>query len=258
MALPGTAQILASAIVLVPSVAVSGQRDLLPPRTLPGASVPTSPGFPSLRLAWLDVSNVTVGVDGVARSEVGAIFDAAGLEVSWRRTRGGEETRPGEILVVLVDRLLVDSSRRPVLGATPTRPRRSPLVWIHVRSVRAALGLSRDSATHELPVVARRNLGVALGRVVAHEIVHAVVPSLRHGDELMAESLGLDHLTAPRLSVAPPVALAVRGALDGSASPARFEPGVLAAEWDIPAFSPTLTAERDARSPSEDGAALAR
>ena len=249
MSARGTAEILV-AIILVPAAAGAGE-----PVALPA-------GPPALLLTWLDVSGVTGGVDGVARSEVRSILSEAGLEVAWRRGRGGEEARPGEIQIILVDRLRVDRvSGRPVLGATPSRLREHPFVWIHVRSVRAALGLAGGSSAHDLPVGARRNLGVALGRVIAHEVVHALAPALRHGRALMSESLKWDHLTGPRLSVEPEVALSVRTALQGLAGPTALDAGVLAAEGPSPGATspvPTQSAEQGGRTRLEPGRDLAR
>ena len=260
MAPRGTAEILALAIALVPNMA--GAVDPEPHRgktARPSRLVPVPSGTPAVLLAWVDVSSAAVGLGGVARSEVRSILEKAGLDVVWRQDSGGEAARPGEIRIILVNRLLVRrDSGRPVLGATPTEVRGHPLVWIHVGSVRAALGLPQSSSTNDLLVLARRNLGVALGRVIAHEIIHALVPSLRHGGVLMAESLKREHLTASRLSVDPAVALLVRAAFEHTLTPPSTQPGVLSAEGPSSSSAPTLSAARDGRSRREEARDLVR
>jgi hypothetical protein len=71
---------------------------------------------------------------------------------------------------------------------------------------------------------------VALGRVIAHEIVHALAPSVPHGGELMAPSLTHHQLTAPDLSVQPGVARAVQEGLQGGPGAPPSEAGTVAAK----------------------------
>jgi hypothetical protein len=208
---------------------------VLPPRRAPLPGPPSSKQAAPvvLRLAWLDVSDITRGVDHIARSEARSILKKTGLEVVWRRGGAGELARPGEVRVILLRRSLFDGrSGHPVLGSTPPGARQYPNVWIHVGSVRAALGLRSDSPANELRPRARRDLGVALGRVVAHEVVHAVVPSVEHHGELMSETLTRSDLAGPRLRLAPGVALAVRAAVLGLSAPGQPGSGLRAATGD--------------------------
>jgi hypothetical protein len=185
------------------------------------------------RLAWLDVSDITRGVDDIARSETRSILKETGLDVVWRRGRAGELARPGEVRVILLQRSLFDGrSAHPVLGSTPPGARQCPNVWIHVGSVQAALGLRSDLSAKELRPRARRDLGVALGRVVAHEVVHAVAPSVEHEGELMSETLTRGELTRARLSLAPATAVAVRAAVLGLSAPGQPGSGLRAATGD--------------------------
>lgn len=206
------AEILIWAIALIPSGAAAGEPEEAAGDR--GVAFVSPAGLDTLPLAWLDVSSVTTGVDGLARSEAAEILKEAGLPVIWRRGDTREAGRPGEIRVILVDRLQVKpDSGQPILGATPADPRSQPFVWIHVRSVRAALGLGLSEPSQGLPVAARRDLGVALGRVIAHEIVHALAPWVHHGGELMSACFQPKELTGPRLRVGPDTARAVRTAL---------------------------------------------
>jgi hypothetical protein len=188
-----------------------------------------------LRLTWLDVEGVAVGVDGVARSECRSVLEKAGLEVKWRRGAGGEEARPGEVRVLLVDHFVVEPNQHvSIMGATPAQPRLHPVVWIHVGSVRASLGFPPDFPIADLPLRLRRDIGVALGRVVAHEIVHVLAPRLPHGSGLMSPTLTPDMLILPHLWLKADDAAQVRAALhDGLAPTTVYESGVLAASATV-------------------------
>jgi hypothetical protein len=65
--------------------------------------------------------------------------------------------------------------------------------------------------------------------VVAHELVHALAPSVPHGAGLMSEKLTRRQLAAARLPVDPEVGLAVRAALRGEPSLPPDDAGTLAA-----------------------------
>jgi hypothetical protein len=185
----------------------------------------------AVRMVWLDVEGATVGVDGVARSECRSVLGEAGLDVVWRRGKGGEEARTGEIRILVVDHLVMDPyKKRSIMGATPAEWRQHPVAWIHVGSVRATLGFPPDFPILDLPLKARRDIGVALGRVVAHEVVHVLAPGLKHGGSgLMSVTLTRDKLISPRLSVEPRVTAGVREALLDRSFPQQSNSGVLTA-----------------------------
>jgi hypothetical protein len=187
-----------------------------------------------LHLAWLDVAGAAVGVDGVARAECRTILERAGFELEWRRGAGGEEARPEEVRVIVVDHLVLDSSApRSIMGATPAGGREYPVAWIHVGSVRATLGFPPDFPILDLPLKARRDIGVALGRVVAHEVVHVLAPALAHGSGLMSPLLTRETLIAGRLSLSADDAAEVRSVLEGGVLPSGAEAGVLAAAGPV-------------------------
>jgi hypothetical protein len=226
----------------------------------PSASLEAeAPRAPALGLAWLDVTGSGRQAEGVARSEARSILRAMGLHSTWRRAAAGEPARPREIRVVLVDRLLLDpETREPVLGATPVGTRTHPVVWILVPGVRATLRLAPKPDGVPLSARHRRDLGVALGRVIAHEVVHVVAPRLSHGRGLMARALTRRDLLAPRISFDPGVALVVRAALRGAPVSPPAAPGILAASGSVAPvrlFAPPLAPEeglgRDELRPHE-------
>ena len=80
-----------------------------------------------------------------------------------------------------------------------------------------------------LPPLERRLLAIALGRVIAHEVVHARVPSLPHGTGLMSGSLTRRQLTVASIPFEPEVAFALQAALRGDPVFAPPGTGVLTA-----------------------------
>jgi hypothetical protein len=163
----------------------------------------------------MDPAGVALGVEGLARDEARTLLGRMGVSVAWRRGKAGEACRAGEVRVILLDRAAQRGSGVPILGATPEHFEAAPLVWIHLPNVRGALGLSPEGPAVATDFGSLRILGIALGRVVAHELVHALAPSVSHGTGLMSMALTRRQLTAPTLSFDPEVGVAVRAALRG-------------------------------------------
>jgi hypothetical protein len=227
----------AAAVVTLASIAVPSAAAERPPLDVegsPGARAlapleAPAVGSSAVRLVWTDPAGVAVGVDTLARDEARSVLRRMGVAVSWRRGPAGEATRPGEVRVILLDRGALRGPLTPVLGATPSHFAAAPFVWVHVPGVRAVMGLSPQGLGAALDPAAARGLAVALGRVVAHEVVHALVPSVPHGTGLMSATLNRRQLVAATLPVDPEVSLAVRAALRGEPSPPRADAGALAA-----------------------------
>jgi len=181
---------------------------------------------PVVRIAWMDVADAAPGLAPIAVAEAKAVLGRLGLGLVWRRASPGELARPDEIRVILLNRAAVDPTAHvPVLGSTPAEPNALPYVWIHVPSIQGMLGLSARSPI-EMAGPEQRALGVALGRVAAHEIVHSLTPGMPHGKGLMSARFTRQQLTAARMPIEPEVALAVRSALRGETARAR-EVGLL-------------------------------
>jgi hypothetical protein len=168
-----------------------------------------------LQLVWFDPSDVASGTESVARAEASALLSRMGASVSWRRSTSPEIIRDGEVWVTLLATGLQRASGPLVRGATgPGHPLAS-VVWVRVPNVRAALGISRTRSVLALTPVERYRLAVAMGRVIAHEVVHARVPSLAHGAGLMSQTLTRRQLTAGSIAFEPEVAFALQAALRG-------------------------------------------
>ena len=193
------------------------------PPAAPTAAAPSS----TLRLVWMDPAGVGVGTDALARDEARSLLRKMGATVSWRRGEAGEAARPDEVRVILLDRT-TDNAGKVVLGATPSRFEVAPFIWVHVPSVRAVIGLEPRGSVFTTPPPAARALAVALGRVVAHELVHALAPSVPHGTGLMSASLTYRQLTARSIPFESEVGLALQAALRGDPLRPRTDGAVLA------------------------------
>ncbi len=185
---------------------------------------------PALRLVWLDPGDVAAGSELAARAEATRLLSRMGATVFWRRGAGGEQAEPGEIRVVLLGAGPEPSSGPPVLGATRTKLGVAPVVWVRVPHVRAAVGIPECRSLLGLEPASRNVVATALGRVIAHEVVHALVPSLAHGHGLMADRLTRRQLTAPSILVDSEVAAAVLASFRGNPVFAPPLTGLLAAE----------------------------
>ena len=188
------------------------------------------PAMPVARLVWLDPAGIALGADQVAQPAVTELLREMGVEARWRRGDPHELSRPGELRIILLPRPGVFENGLPVLGATPTQFAGEPHVWVHVPSVGTAVGIERMRPGMRLDAHAARRLGTGLSRVVAHELVHALVPALPHGKGLMAARLDRRMLTGPSLPVDADVGLAVRAALAGIRPVAPPTDTILAAE----------------------------
>jgi hypothetical protein len=178
-------------------------------------SEPQAPVEPTLSLVWYDPSRVASGTELVARKEAAELLARLGANVSWRNGAAGEVTGSGEVWVILVD----SGPRQPagtlVLGATRARRTSTRVLWVRVPNVAAAVGALHSRPVRLLPPEELRRVAVALGRVIAHEVVHVLAPSLPHSSGLMSGSLTRGQLTAPLIAVGHEATLAVRAALRG-------------------------------------------
>jgi hypothetical protein len=202
------------------------------------AAVPLSaevgtPPVPVLRLVWADPTNAATGSELAARGEADSLLSRMGVTVSWRRGVAGEQLQRGEIWVIFVGEGPGAGSDPIVLGATK-RGAVCPAIWVRVPNIRKAIGVPRGASLSGLAGFERRLVAVAIGRVIAHEVVHAVAPSVPHGTGLTASNLTRNQLRAPTITVDAEVGLAVQASLRGNpvfASPAT---GVMAAQSEVP------------------------
>lgn len=221
------ASILGSAAVAEEWSPADLQGLLAPPRPVaPRAERRVTPA--EVRLVWTDPARAAVGLEPQARAEAEGLLRTMGVPVSWRRGDAHELSRKGEVRLILLDRPATREHGVPVLGATPPAFAVAPYVWVHLPGLRSSLGLAPGQVVRRDPW-ATRALGVAVGRVIAHEVVHALAPSVPHGTGLMSAAFTHRQLTAASLPIDPEVVLALQAAIRGDVTSPRPDTGVLAA-----------------------------
>lgn len=107
-------------------------------------------------------------------------------------TLEGADPRPSRIELRAVG---IDLARLAPLLGIPV-----PATWIYVPNVALALGLDPDAVRGSFE--AQRRVGIALGRVVAHELVHVLAPEREHAQAgVMRRTLGAFHLASGRAAL---------------------------------------------------------
>ena len=179
----------------------------------------------NVTLVWYDIEGLLPrDIGGMAR-EVVSVFREIGVEVRWRIGAEGEAPRaPGRLEVPIILLATPSGSAGPgVMGVVlRDHPPPSP-VWIFLSSVRKVLGhpagRSRSPSPRPEP-----DLDVALGRIVAHEVVHAIAPWRPHTHGLMGRAIDRAGLTGARRPLAPDCAAAVRSGLVTLTRGAQLQP----------------------------------
>jgi hypothetical protein len=209
-----------------------------------GASVPSREAYeattagparlpaPRLRLVWIDVLRSAPYAYAAASREAAAILGAAGVEAAW--TAGDASTVTGETELKIVLMMAVANGAglpERVMGGT-LRGGQSHTAWIYLSNVLWALGLP-DRGARGLSRSQEDRVALALGRVIAHEVVHAVAPELPHGRTgLMARTIGRSLLLQARVALAPGEERALRaGVAAFLAPPAASGDAVARAAW---------------------------
>jgi hypothetical protein len=151
---------------------------------------------PAAQIVWIDMAHTPAMAERVAQEEAGQLLGRLGLTVRWRHGAPADVLENGEFAVVLLPR---DRASRPgtfVLGACNSQSS-TPRAWVFLSSLQWALGLP----TLDNPADSTR-LGTALGRIVAHEVVHALAPRLEHAHfGLMAPRLDRTALLQPQMAI---------------------------------------------------------
>jgi hypothetical protein len=204
-----------------PAVAGETERVTSSRDASPAAGTDVSDSAPRLRLVWIDVlGSAPYAFQGAAR-ETSAILADAGVQAAWTLGDASTVSTEDELKIVLMPGA-TNGARLPehVMGGT-RRGGQSHTTWIYLSNVIWALGL-QDKHARRLSVQEEEQVARALGRVAAHEIVHAVAPDLRHSAHgLMAEKLGRAYLIRDTVALAPGERSTFRAAVQGfEAAPA--------------------------------------
>jgi hypothetical protein len=147
------------------------------------------------RMQWIDVLDVAPFAFRTAADEALRILRERGVCAEVVRASASSVRSKGEIGIILLRAMPGSATGRRVLGATKKQPLANA-VWIYFDEVAATLGLG-GRPTESWDVRERLLAGRALGRVLAHEIVHVLLPGRPHDLEgLMARSFGPRELMA--------------------------------------------------------------
>ncbi len=151
------------------------------------------PRPPALQLLWFDPSRtLPAAATDVLAEEVREIFERLGVDVAFRVASPdatyGDGPVPEVPIILLKDDPIVSRRSSRVLGLVVRHQEPSRAVWAFLENVRWTLGLDRNG---DLPPGPRdRALGLALARVVAHEVIHAMAPEEPHAKAgLMSHSM---------------------------------------------------------------------
>jgi hypothetical protein len=158
-----------------------------------------APAQVTVRLVWSDPANLLpLGFDVMAK-EVHGIFRRAGVEVVWRLA----DTQPAEgderNVILLPNDPAGSLHRRETMGRVERRGHTG--LWVFAKKVRQTLGLG-PATVQRATLEDQRDYPRALGRIVAHELVHAIIPDEPHAARgLMQASLNRAVLAAPRVDI---------------------------------------------------------
>ena len=152
----------------------------------------------TLDLVYVDVQDAAPQALPVLTREAGRILSQVGVNARWRPGGRGVVARDQELTVVLMADIGAARIPTHVLGATVLGDSAVRTVWVYLPHVAATLGVDPNPSG---PGDAHA-LAVALGRVAAHEILHALAPRLAHSRKgLMAERLGRSALLGREVEV---------------------------------------------------------
>ena len=194
---------------------------------------------PKLGLVWVDPVRLAPGSFGVLKAESTGLLASLGADVSWSEALDGEVLGPESMAVIAVPTHHFDGERPHVMGATRPDTSLPAAVWVYPDEIAWALGFD-VRARSSWSVALRAMFGLALARVVSHEVVHALgVPAhARYG--LMAATLDRRALTNATIHIDPKTLAAVKVARPATlvaggstppirmAAPAVIPDGVLA------------------------------
>jgi hypothetical protein len=177
---------------------------------------------PALVLVWFDPDRLLPAAFESLEREVTATFRDIGVEVAWRQGEPGSSCGGGPVPEILV--ILLPTDPRPghevehVMGMVLRNQRPAHAVWVFLSSLRWTLGHPAPDG----PLNARQEgeVALALARVVAHEVVHAIAPDEPHSrGGLMNHSLNRAFLLGPRSPLTGPCARAFLDQLQALPTP---------------------------------------
>ena len=184
----------------------------------PSATVEAPPV--DLSLVWVDVMGVARFAFPEAARETVDLMRRMGVRATIRAADTRSVSSGSELtVVVLPARTPGTRLDHSVMVATHRTPDGVRAIWVYAAGVAATLGLGNGAGPLWSPAQ-RREFGRALGRVVAHELVHAIAPARPHvKGGLMSARMGRALLLGSDIAIDTATAAAFRAALGGRTTP---------------------------------------
>jgi hypothetical protein len=154
-----------------------------------------------LEVAFIDVEGALPPLAAAAmRDEAVRNLRKAGVQLDWLQARVDASFDGTRHKVVLVRQAPAALARRCTMGSVIAGPDAPRAAWIYLDSVLRALRLRAEVA--QMGLAQTRELGIALGKVAAHELIHTMAPELPHAESgLMSANLGRSTLISGTLAV---------------------------------------------------------
>jgi hypothetical protein len=176
-----------------------------------------------VRLAWTDLVGNMAGGWLQAAQETSRVLAQLGARAESRVAPVSEPLSSDEIRVILVPGPPPrHAGGRSTIGAASSTGS-IPRVWIRLDGIAEMLGASTPYHALSAPPEVVLRFDRLLGRVVAHETIHLLAPTITHGRGLMSACLDVNEFLRPDLRINSEVAALVQAAIRGDpiASPAR-------------------------------------
>jgi hypothetical protein len=170
-------------------------------------------GPPHIHVVWSDPNGALPGSSEEVAAIVRRIFGRLGVEIVWSHLDPHRGARPPSIHVVVLDRIPPHPLWRHAMGITERRPASTRSLWVLLPGVKRALGLD-PTPGRASAALGGRLMSRAIGRVVAHELIHVLAPSIGHASSgLMSGKLVRAQLLGRDITVDPVTRRALRAAL---------------------------------------------
>jgi hypothetical protein len=157
-----------------------------------------------LRLLWFDPTRaVPARATAALGDEVKSIFRGLGVDIDFSEAAPdatyGDGATPEIPVILLRDDPVEERRSKRVMGLIVRNQKPTRAIWAFLEHVRWTLGVSALARSLPVSGLEEHALGLALGRVVAHEVIHAVAPEEPHArNGLMSHSLDRAFLLGKR------------------------------------------------------------